>query len=581
MTNEEKAKVAADKSVEAMRTADSSEAYLRALVAATRDPAATKFEDDLTSQVESIQDKAINSKPLQSNGIHDTVHDSYENNLLNISTNENGASKSSSMFDQYSLSNDTLNWALWIALYNDSWVFKKAIDKPAEDEINCGISLHNSIDLTAVYDEYTTLKPNMIQLLKWGALFGGSVSFMMFDGLKDEDYAKPIDYNKIAPDAKMRMYVTDRWYGCAQDGIKTVSRMKDPDFGKPVYYSIMFANGKMLKVHHSYILRYEHRDAPNFMKFGMLQGWGYAEGCHILNELTQNDKLKTSIQSLVDKALIEVIHMPGMRAIFMGTDKSNEEQLKKRLEMVIWARNYNSLTFLDKDDQYEKNEFGGLSGLADLLEQNRWQIASALDMNGILYGDMKNGMGSDTQAIPSYNKTILGRCEAWVRPVMYKLLKVLFRKHEIKEQPNFIFNATYKDIEDTAKIDMLSKYSGMLRSLMSDGIITKEQYTESFQNYMNNGAISIAFTKAEKAIASTDKGGNNSSESDIDTDLLNESEEAGITTPSNIEPQHHTTEQHTNQETKPAETTTAPQQTQTTQENVTATTQQALKEANR
>lgn len=475
------------------------------------------FVQTLVEDSEELIDKAKSSKPMNASGIHNVVKDTFSNSLLNISTNENGTGTGSDMFNQYSLSNSTLNWALWIALYNDSWVFKKAIDKPAEDEVNCGISLHNKGDMTAIYDDLNALKPACIQLLKWGALFGGSVGFMMFKGLKDEDYAKPINFKKINAKTSMSIYVTDRWYGCAQVGMQMVRNMSDPDFGKPMYYSIMFANGKMLKVHHSYVLRYEHRDAPRFMKNGMLQGWGYAEGAHILNEITQNDKLKTSIQSLVDKALIEVIKMPGMRGVFMGTDKGNEEQLKKRLEMVVWGRNFNSLTFLDKEDEYSQNTFGGLAGLADLLEQNRWQIAAALDMNGILYGDMKSGMGSDQSAMPMYNKTILNRCDAWYRSPLQKLCTVLFKKHGIKETPKFTFNAVFKDIVDNATMDKLSKYRGLLKELMLDGIISKQQYAESFANYMNNGAISITFTEAEKERIKNDESeGNDEIESGAD-----------------------------------------------------------------
>lgn len=480
---------------------DKSIAELKILEMAASKPCASDLEKDMSAKVSAYQQMMPESKPLNSNGVHDSVKDTYQNNLLNISTNEDSGSNGSSQYDQYTLSNDTLNWALWMALYNDSWVFRKAIDKPAEDEVNCGISFHNKADVKDIYKDLNDLAPACEEILKWGALFGGSVGFMMFKGLKDEDYAKPIDFHKIQPDAKMFIYTTDRWYGCAQEGVSTVTRMTDPDFGKPRYYSIMFANGKMIKVHHSFILRYEHRNAPKFMKNGMLQGWGYAEGAHILNEIVQNDKLKASVQSLVDKALIEVIKMPGMRGVFMGTDKGNEEQLKKRLEMVVWGRNYNSLTFLDKDDEYSQNQFAGLAGLADLLEQNRWQIAAALDMQGILYGDMKNGMGSDTQAIPSYNKTIKGRCNDYYRPVLQKLCVTLFKKHNIKEVPDFTFNAIYKNEDDASKIDMLVKYEGLLKSLNSDGIITTAQFAESFENYMNNGAISISFTKAEKEVA--------------------------------------------------------------------------------
>ena len=460
------------------------------------------YETKLGAAANTFYESVSVSSPVTHSGVHHSITDSYSNGLLNIGTNENGTARGSMSYDEYTLSNQTLNWGLWLALYNDSWVFRKAIDQPAEDEVSCGISFHNTSDTKPIYKELNTLSSQLIELLKWGALYGGSIGVLMFSGLKDEDYAKRIDYNKIKPETKTYMYVTDRWYGCAQEGLKTVNRMTDADFGKPRYYTVMFADGHSIRVHHSFILRYEHRSGPKFMKNGMLQGWGYAEGAHIYNEIIHNDKLKTSIQSLVDKALIEVVKMPGMRGVFMGTDKGNETQLKKRLEMVVWGRNYNSLTFLDKDDEYSQNTFSGLSGLADLLEQNRWQIAAALDMQGMLYGDMKNGMGADTQAIRRYNKTIKGRCESWYRPCLYKLCKVLFKKHGIKEDPDFTFNAVYKDEEDKAKIEMLAAYEDLLAKLEGNGIITKVQNAESFINYMNSGAISISITDADKEAVS-------------------------------------------------------------------------------
>lgn len=450
--------------------------------------------------------------PMRASGVYDSVSDSYSNGFLNISTNENGFGMGSTMFDRYSLSDPTIDWALWIALYNDSWVFRKAIDKPAEDEVTCGVTFHNSGDMTGVYRDIDALSPQLIDLLKWGAMFGGAVGFMMFGGMRDEDYAKPLQASRVIGAGGRRppmyIYVTDRWYGCATYGSSTVANMADQDFGKPVYYSIMMADGHTVKVHHSYILRYEHRNAPRFMKAGMLQGWGYSEGAHILNELVQNDKLKTSVQALVDKALIEVVKMPGMRGVFMGTDEKNTKQLERRLEMVTWARNYNSLTFLDSDDEYQHNEFGGLAGLADLLEQNRWQIAAALDMQGILYGDMKSGLGHDEQAIPSYNKTILGRCNSLYRPVLQKLARVLFWRNGISgEEPDFEFNPVYKDEAVASKVKSINDVNALLSSLSNDKVISRSQYIRTLCDFINTGSLNLSFTEAEKAAAIGREGG--------------------------------------------------------------------------
>ena len=301
-----------------------------------------KESDNLETRVQSDSEHIINA-------VKDSVvvNDAYGNSLAAIGTDDKVTS-----FTNYGFSNDTLNYCLWTALYNDSWVFRRAIDKPAQDEIRAGITIQGDFDKDSVYRILKKYRFDFIKLLQWGALYGGSIAVMLFDGMQDADYLNGLDINlgKIRKAKAMRMYVVDRWYGVAPTFDDTVTEMDNLDFGKPKFYNVTFADGKTMKIHHDYILRYEHRTAPQLVKNGMLQGWGYAEGAHILNELTRDDKFKATINSLVDKSLIEVIKMSGMRGVFMGSDSANNEQLAKRLEMVNWGRTYNSLTFLDKDD---------------------------------------------------------------------------------------------------------------------------------------------------------------------------------------------------------------------------------------
>ena len=416
-------------------------------------------------------------------------NDAYGNSLLSIGTDDKVSS-----FNDYQFSNDTLNYLLWLALYNDSWVFKRAIDKPAQDEIRCGITLQGDSDFDKVYRLLKKYRFDLIQLLQWGALFGGSVAVMMFDNLKDEDYAKRMDYTRIKKSKIMRMYVTDRWYGCSPTYDQTVTNMRNIDYGKPMYYTITFSDGKQMKVHHDYILRYEHRVAPKLVKQGQLQGWGYAEGSHILNELMRDDKLKSSIQSLVDKSLIEVIKMSGMRGVFMGADEENNNQLKQRLEMVNWGRNYNSLTFLDKEDEYQEHGFSGLAGLADLLQQNMWQISAALEMTGVLFGDLKQGFSNDAEALERYSETINGRCESYVRPVYEKLLKVLYVLCDIDEKIEFEFNSLIREQQDEKRVQSIQNFVQLCSSLLGDGVISLRQYGKALQTYSSKGVVDFGLT---------------------------------------------------------------------------------------
>ena len=435
------------------------------------------------------------SRPTLEDSVEDSmkrINDSYSNSLLSIGSDDKVQS-----FTNYGFSNDTLNWMLWLALYNDSWVFKRAIDKPAQDEIRCGITLQGENEkFDNVYRRLKRYRFDLIQLLQWGALFGGSIGVMMFDNFKDADYAKPLNKTKILASSTMRMYVVDRWYGVAPSS-STVSDMKSIDFGKPKFYNVTFADGHTLRVHHDYILRYEHRVAPKLVKMGMLQGWGYAEGSHILNELTRDDKLKASVQSLVDKSLIEVIKMSGMRGVFMGADSDNEAQLRKRLEMVNWGRNFNSLTFLDKDDEYQQNTYSGLGGLSDLLEKNMWLISAALEMQGVLYGDLKQGFSNDAEALERYDETINSRCESYVRPVYDKLLRIFFILEGIDEKVEYEFNSLLVNKQDKERMEGMKNYADLLSQMLGDGVITPKLYAKSMQQFVTKNIIDFGLTDEE------------------------------------------------------------------------------------
>ena len=463
----------------------------------------TTFEDSLEDHTKQIGDFARESV---------AVKDAYGNTLEAVGTDNRVED-----FTTFSLSNDTLNWYLWLALYNDSWVFKRAIDKPAQDEIRCGITIQGQSDYSRVYARLNNYRTDLIQLLEWGALFGGSIACLMFDNVKDEEYQNPMNIDQVKRSKTMRMYVTDRWYGVAPSQ-ETVDKMGNIDFGKPKYYDVTLANGHTIKFHHDYVLRYEHRFAPPLIKRGMLQGWGYSEGSHIINEITRDEKLKASVQSLIDKSLIEVIKMSGMRGVFMGADQDNENQLRKRLEMVNWGRTFNSLTFLDKDDDYQQNEYSGLNGLADILEKNMWMISAALEMQGVLYGDLTNGMSHDEDALERYDETINNRCENFVRPVYEKLLRLFFKLEGIDGRVEFTFNSLLVKKHDDEHMESIKNFVDLASQLLSDGVINLAQYGKALQLYTTKNIVNFGFD--DKMIAELEQKQQEEDEM-FDGDLIN------------------------------------------------------------
>lgn len=416
------------------------------------------------------------------------LNDAYGNNLVAIGKDDKVQS-----FTNYGFNNDTLNWLLWLALYNDSWVFKRAIDKPSQDMVRNGVTFNGNADYSKVYRSLKQHRNDFIQLLQWGALFGGSVAVLLFDNVKDKEYARPMSVSKLRTSKVIRFYVTDRWYGCAPSA-ETVTDMQSLDFGKPMWYDITLADGNTVRFHHDYVLRYEHRTPPKLVKLGMLQGWGYAEGAHIINELLRDDQIKSSVTSLINKALIEVVKMSGMRGIFMGTDEQSQQQAARRLEMVTWCRGTNSMTILDKDDEYIKNEFTGLSGLSDLLEKNMWLVAAAVDMQGVLYGDLGKSFVENGDAYERYDETINGRCESLLRPVYDKWFSILFKRYGIIEPLEYSFNSLLLEKREAERMSAYRDFSTLASGLLTDGVIDPSQYARAMRKYVATGIVDFYIT---------------------------------------------------------------------------------------
>lgn len=459
------------------------EEMLELMMKAEKLGAGNDFEHHITDSAQKIFESAKESVPMK---------DSYGNSLLSI-----GNKEVSEHFSNYNFDNDTLNWWLWLALYNESWVFRRVIDKPSQDMIRCGITLAGSNPKFAnVMRKLQAKRTDFINLLQWGALFGGSIACVLFDNFSDEDYKQPMNIEKARKSKTMRFYVVDRWYGVAPSS-EIVDDMNSIDYGKPKMYNVTFADGVSKEMHHDFVLRYEHRTAPKLIKNGQLQGWGYAEGAHILGELSRDEKFKNSVQSLIDKSLIEVIKMAGMRGIFMGQDAENEEQLRKRLEMVNWGRNFNSLTFLDKEDEYQEHGFAGLTGLSNLLEQNMWQISAAVEMQGVLFGDLKQGFSNDVDALERYDETINGRCESYLRPVYEKFLSILFQLEGIEDKVEFTFDSLLVKKKDEGRIQGLRSFVDLCAILQDAGVLTPKLTGQALVKYVNKGIIDFGLTQEE------------------------------------------------------------------------------------
>lgn len=380
-----------------------------------------------------------------------------------------------------------------IELYHGNWIFRRIIDRVAQDMWSHGIAIKSDADpveLENVYKRLNRLNSQLIYGREQARLFGGAASLIMVDD-GEEDLSKPLNINNIKPHSPIRLYTTDRWYGL-ETSTELVTNFKSVDFNTPKYYTFYLDNGdskrstQFTRVHHSRVLRHTNRRTVRMME-DRLMGWGLSELEHIYQTLLAHTTMNMSSVSLVGKSLLEIIKVSGMRGMMSGLSMGNsgaQAQLGAQLSAINNYRNINDLVLIDKDDEYDRKELQ-LNGLNDLLQNEQELIAGAAEMPQVLiYGQTKNGLGDNATEMVFYAQTILGKQEAELRVELDKLLPIIFKVEglEVPKDLDYDFNSI-NDMEPDAKVNLINSVAGAINTLTEAGLMTKETGLAELKQY--------------------------------------------------------------------------------------------------
>lgn len=395
---------------------------------------------------------------------------------------------------QYDMDMITFKRELIISIYHGSWIFRRVIDKVSQDMWANGITVTSDMDpqgLTRVYKRLGKTRSDLIYATEQARLFGGAAAIIMVDDGED-DLSKPLRLSNIKKGATIRLKVTDRWTGI-EPSMEVVTNFKNPDYGLPRYYNfyvdavngIPIGDESFIKVHHSRVLRFVNRRAPRLIE-QRLMGWGISELEHMYQDLMGHENAKALSLSLLNKAVLEIVKVKGMRSLMTGIaagNTQNQSVLAGQLTAINQFRTSNSLVLLDSEDDYSR-EMSQFTGISDILSQQKSFIAGAAEMPQVLlYGDTKGGLTSDSPAeMEFYAGTILGKQEEMLRPVIDRLLPIIIRAEgmEVPKDLDYEFN-TILSTKQENKQSTLQSIISSISSLLNDGLITHETALEEIK----------------------------------------------------------------------------------------------------
>lgn len=328
---------------------------------------------------------------------------------------------------EYPLTRLTQNYTMLNSLYRNHWIVRKIVDVIPEDMCKNWIKLKTQVapeqlsNLEKVLRR-TQTKARILEGLKWGRLYGGAAGIILIDG--ESNYMElPLDYRLIMPGSYKGLLILDRWSGISPE-MELVSDITSPDFGLPKYYQMTLQDGRMLRVHHSRVLRFTGNALPLWESWAEQQ-WGASVVESVFDELKKRDNTSFNIANLVFLANLR-IYKTGMTDLLSLGDTQLQQDFYNAMQTINWMMNNSGMTIIGKEDEFDSKQYT-FTGLNDVYESFMLDIAGACEIPVTrLFGRSPAGFNATGESdLTNYYDSIEEKQEAYLAPILDKLLPVI------------------------------------------------------------------------------------------------------------------------------------------------------------
>ncbi len=329
---------------------------------------------------------------------------------------------------EYPINRLTRDYALMNSLYRNHWIVRRVIDTVPEDMCKNWITLKTQVapDYIKRFDRLisrTQTKKKLIDALKWGRLYGGAAAILMLDGHEDI-LDQPLDYDTILPGSYCGLLVRDRWSGISP-GPALVMDPRDAEFGLPDVYQVANADGSVVNVHHSRVLRFIGRDVPEWEKQAEML-WGVSEIEHVFDELKKRDNTSWNIANLVFRANLLTKQTDQLDELLALGDVDVQRDVYQAMQAQNWLMNNFGVYLMGKGETLDSKSYA-FSGIAQIMEVFMYDIAGAAEMPFTkLFGRSPAGLNATGESdMQTYYDSIGQKQETYLSPALDKLLPVI------------------------------------------------------------------------------------------------------------------------------------------------------------
>lgn len=428
-----------------------------------------------------VAQDSVYKAPIESTGFVNTMDevisvkralDGYSNVPANLGAGANNLVQTANyVMERFTWDYYTLN-----ILFRDNWIAKAIIEKPANEMLKNGFSIHSQIEPDKIDKimntwQKTKTQNKFLKCLKWARLYGGCLLIPMIEN--QGDLSKPLDYETIMPDSYKGCFTVDRWSGVSPS-IELVDNITDPDFGQPEYYDISDnTTGKTFRIHHSRVIKMIGREMPYWEEIAETY-WGASELEHVYTELKKRDDTSANISFLIFLANIRVFKMDGMSQMLSIGDQQAAQRVYETMKTMNHLMCNTGTLAIDKEEDFAMHGYS-FTGINDVYESFMLDISGAAEIPvDKLFGRSPSGFNSGAETLQNYYDTIDEKRETYVREPLEKIVKIITMSAlgEIPDDIEIDFNPVRRP-SDLEKSDLAQKNAQPIFDAYAGGLIGK------------------------------------------------------------------------------------------------------------
>lgn len=428
-----------------------------------------------------VAQDSVYKAPIESTGFVNTMDevisvkralDGYSNVPANLGAGANNLVQTANyVMERFTWDYYTLN-----ILFRDNWIAKAIIEKPANEMLKNGFSIHSQIEPDKIDKimniwQKTKTQNKFLKCLKWARLYGGCLLIPMIEN--QGDLSKPLDYETIMPDSYKGCFTIDRWSGVSPS-IELVDNITDPDFGQPEYYDVSDnTTGKTFRIHHSRVIKMIGREMPYWEEIAETY-WGASELEHVYTELKKRDDTSANISFLIFLANIRVFKMDGMSQMLSIGDQQAAQRVYETMKTMNHLMCNTGTLAIDKEEDFAMHGYS-FTGINDVYESFMLDISGAAEIPvDKLFGRSPSGFNSGAETLQNYYDTIDEKRETYVREPLEKIVKIITMSAlgEIPDDIEIDFNPVRRP-SDLEKSDIAQKNAQPIFDAYAGGLIGK------------------------------------------------------------------------------------------------------------